>query len=992
MHGSVHVSTRLSLFCNQIIEAGWLVAIVLIPLHFNHFSSQVFEPDKIVLLRSIAVLMALAWLIKTVERRGTRKQEITSSSAPPVPAPRRSLTQHPVVILALLFLVSYLLSAGLSILPRLSLWGYDERLYGLYTAAAYLVFFFSLLGLLRTRPQVERLITTTLLASVPVAFYGLLQAFNADPLDWLTPTTDRIPSTMGNPIFLGATLSMIVPLTLYRLMETARKRRFLLLGGYLLVLAVQLACILFTQSRGPVLGLMSGLLFGGLLWTLTRHRWRAAKSLVGLSIGLVIFLTVINLPNSPLGFVQDVPYLNRLSQVEDVEGSSQGRVLIWQGAVDLIAANPARWLQGYGPETIRFAYYPYYAAELGLIHGWEVFFDRMHSETFDVLVTTGLLGFLIYVLLFTSLVYYGLTALGLITVSRQRRLFLGLWFAGGVVAVLSFRMLAQTWAYSGAALPAGLLGGLFLYLAGYAFVASLRATPADTAPVSRSFSLLVLLLLAGILTHFVEINVGIAVSATRLLFWLYAALLILLGLFFRNPPGAKDAPERPKKQKRKKPAPAPLRPGRGAMTALSLCVGVMITTLAFSLSAAEASSENMSRIIGMLAGTWVLAGLLLFAETKTAYETPFSLRVPGLYAGASLLPLLVFYAFKTLGLDAATHHLLLFYLIVLLVMATAAWGLRPEAPPSAPKPSLWSLAFAVIGLLGAAALIYTTNLQPMRASMQHVRAKVAFQQRQYDQALSDYRRTLNLDAHREVYQLEMAQLLAMKAYDTPTLPAEADQLFAEAERMLLQAAANNPFEQYHPAALADVYRLWAAKTMNPQRRTERYRQAVATFEKAIRINRENMLIWRNGAALFEQMGDRPQALSAYRQMLARDSTNTALYLQMGRLYRAEQQWQQAAAMYEGAIRHSPQPLPTAHLALTTLYQRLGRFEDAVRAAQRVVDLNPAVLTHHEVLISLYQRLGRCREALAQTRIALQRWPGEEALETEAALLTQQCGE
>ncbi len=59
--------TRLSVFCDKVIEAGWLVAIVVVPLFFNIYSQRVFEPDKIALLRSLILVMAAAWLVRAIE-------------------------------------------------------------------------------------------------------------------------------------------------------------------------------------------------------------------------------------------------------------------------------------------------------------------------------------------------------------------------------------------------------------------------------------------------------------------------------------------------------------------------------------------------------------------------------------------------------------------------------------------------------------------------------------------------------------------------------------------------------------------------------------------------------------------------------------------------------------------------------------------------------------------------------------------------------------
>jgi len=58
--------SKLGVFCDKLIEAGWLAALVVAPLFFNVWSDRVFEPDKIVLVRSIALVMAGAWLVNTM--------------------------------------------------------------------------------------------------------------------------------------------------------------------------------------------------------------------------------------------------------------------------------------------------------------------------------------------------------------------------------------------------------------------------------------------------------------------------------------------------------------------------------------------------------------------------------------------------------------------------------------------------------------------------------------------------------------------------------------------------------------------------------------------------------------------------------------------------------------------------------------------------------------------------------------------------------------
>jgi len=209
--------TRLGIFCDKVIEAGWLAAVIVVPLFFNIYSQRVFEPDKITLLRSIALVMSAAWIIRTAEDWRLRKAEGAE------PSERLPLGQKiikaPLVLPTLFFVVIYVISTVTSVVPRTSLWGSHVRLQGTYSILAYIVIFFLMLDGLRTKKQLGRLITVLILASFPIALYGLVQHFGLDPLPWGGDVTRRVTSSMGNAVFVAAYLIMLIPLTLTRLLE-----------------------------------------------------------------------------------------------------------------------------------------------------------------------------------------------------------------------------------------------------------------------------------------------------------------------------------------------------------------------------------------------------------------------------------------------------------------------------------------------------------------------------------------------------------------------------------------------------------------------------------------------------------------------------------------------------------------------------------------------------------------------------------------------------
>ena len=642
------MQTKLGVFCDKVIEAGWLAAIIVVPLFFNVYSDRVFEPDKLTLLRSIALVMAVAWVIKVLEG-GRWKLELRT----------------PLVLPTLLLVAVYVLATIASVTPRISLLGSYQRLQGTYTTFSYIVIFFLALQGLRTREQVERLVTAAILVSLPIALYGILQHYGRDPLPWASSVETRVASNMGNPIFVAAYLIMVVPLTLARIIESFSAiladeegvtSHVVLATCYVFILAAQLICIFFSQSRGPMLGLLAGL-FSFVLLSLTLLRQRAEdqtsikrsdgvkaiatvllSGLVGFILGLVggvllgkigffdsapdrtllsaigffmgiasgvacigfmvilrkgwkwlwlawiiqalvpvVFLIVFNLPGSPIASWRDLPYIGRLGRVFETEtDTGLVRVLIWGGVVEMMTPhepirypsgqpdilNPLRPLVGYGPESMFVAYNRFYPPELAQVEARRASPDRSHNETFDALVITGLVGFVAYILLFGSVFYYGYKWLGLIENSGQRNVFISLFLAGGLAAAL-FLWLWKGAAFVGVGLPLGIALGLAGYLVVFAIVfynrpkesagqiSNFKFQISNLQSPASSFQFLLIALVSALLAHFIEIDLGIAIAATRTYFWVYAALMVAAGYYI----GAAEAMvsvETPEQTRRKR--------------------------------------------------------------------------------------------------------------------------------------------------------------------------------------------------------------------------------------------------------------------------------------------------------------------------------------------------------------------------------------------------------------------------------------------------------
>jgi len=559
------MQTKLSRICDAIIEAGWLAALVVAPLFFNTFSNRVFEPDKIHLVRSIALLMAAAWLVQLIdaELAGEADQE----------GLRSRLGGAPLVLPVLILVASYLVSTALSLVPRISFFGSYVRLQGTFTFLSYILIFGAILTHLRTRSQIDRLLHAVIITSLPIAIYGIIQNAGLDPLPWGGDVVERVAANMGNSIFVAAYLIMAVFLTLERLLnslvellksEGSGFGDAIRAGAYLFVLIVQLIAIVYTQSRGPQLGLAAGLYVFLLLGLLLLARWGASQergpaplrwlsthvrgawsAVIGLTIAGLVFLVVLNIPGGPLKGVCQVRYVSRTCTLFSLsEGTNAVRALIWEGVIDMMsphtplqtpdgqpdAFNVLRPLVGYGPESLWVAFNRFYPPELGRFEARNASPDRSHNETFDALARGGLIQFAAEIFLFASVFYYALRWLGLIRDRRSRNQFIAFLVAGGALGVLLPLIFDRSLRLAGIGLPAGLIAGLILYVTVDLLARRRALTEIPQAAGSPQQQLLMLALFSSIVAHFVEVHFGIAIVSTLTHFWALTGVLVAVGM------------------------------------------------------------------------------------------------------------------------------------------------------------------------------------------------------------------------------------------------------------------------------------------------------------------------------------------------------------------------------------------------------------------------------------------------------------------------------
>lgn len=1012
---------KLTRFCEGLMEAGWLAAILLAPLFFNLYSSRIFEPDKIALIRSIALVMLGAWIVKLIDQRGFYWDRVQ-----PEGSLWKWFLKVPLVLWVAGLVAAYLVATIFSVTPSISFWGSYQRLQGTYSLFSYLVIFVTILGNMRKRAQVERLITAAILSSLPITLYGFLQRFKLDPVPWGGDTVRRIATTAGNSIFAGAYIIMVSPLTLMRAIDALRG---ILKGSsgsalaaniirgslYIFLWLVQVIALYMTGSRGPMLGFITGLVFFGLLVFFIR-RWRMQTAVLTGLVGLLLaFLVVFQIPGGPFEALRKSPAVGRFGALLDAESNSaKVRRYIWEGAADLIsphdplyypngsrdALNLIRPLIGYGPESMYVAFNQFYIPELGQVERRNASPDRSHNETWDYLVQTGIFGLVVYIGLFVSVFYYGLKYLGMMPEKRYKLIYLGLAGAGGLVGAVGLALWREV-AYFGVGMPLGILAGTGLFILYFIFFG-----PKLERPEGKEQEKLFILaaLLSAIVGHYVEINFGIAIAATRTYFWAFAGALIVVGWLlplqgeFSDTADVKAEAATSDKSKR-----AVKRSGRSVSRtgsspspwmrdafAYGGTLGLMLMSMAYGFILNSANTDNIFAIIwnalakvkkgdvlvsgygllGLFAATLVLGGLLLAAETlkghdwtrwKQVFVTIFST------AGIMMLAYMIWHAMLLSGLvrgaataqgfsqiDRLSGILTWLYIYIGISLAVIAWYISTETIRWR-RPSVAGMLAAVSMTIVLMLTVYFTNLRIVHADITFKMAESYNQPTRWATATAIYQHASQQAPSEDHYYLFLARSYMEQAKET-TDPAEIEALIATTEADLIKAQQINPLNTDHTANLARLYNWYTAKSTTAEERNERSQKTYDYYATALKLSPQNSTLWGEWASMAMQVMNRPD--EAY------DMIQTAINLDPKYAYTqglAARYWMtRANAETDAALKSEYMEnaaefyLNGARVARTTersdkleffkqagsIYYQLGMFTEAIAAFEELLDAKP----------------------------------------------------
>jgi O-antigen ligase len=284
---------------------------------------------------------------------------------------------------AILLILINLILIPFSLRPYLSFWGNAERMEGFWGLFHFVLWFLVLYIIFRIDPEFKKTI-----------FYSLLivhYLVSLKEISQYLQGTIRPDSTFGNATFVGFFSVLVIFISLYFLKGASNLEKLLIFIAIIFLIAN----IIISETRGSILALGIALPISLLYYFLTSNVKLTYKVLflVTLIFLLIFFYYFINSE-----YAKYIPGIRRIYDTLRDPRTYMARYLAWGIFINAWKEKP---ILGYGLENSPIAYFKAFNPEI--YNYEEVIFDRPHNKYIEILVTTGIVGAIVWFLFILSI-------------------------------------------------------------------------------------------------------------------------------------------------------------------------------------------------------------------------------------------------------------------------------------------------------------------------------------------------------------------------------------------------------------------------------------------------------------------------------------------------------------------------------------------------------------------------------------------------------------
>ncbi len=392
-------------FLHRTIGFLYVCLFAITPLLFYPKTSELFEFNKMLFVYLLTISLIVSWsLIIIIQKRFLFK---------------RSFLDIPLGI----FITSQALSTLFSIDSRISLLGYYSRWNGgLLSLLSYAVLYWGAVTFLH-KVDMKKNILALMFSTAVSSLWGIGEHFGAsasclaitgkfDVACWVQEVSLRVYATFGQPNWMAAWISALIPLTWVTLSVNKGKNALPSKTGLLSIGATILftLALLYTKSRSGILALgVSSLIFWGttILFHFRDKSSRWVTPLVVSCAVLALLIALVGTPWTPQLFAEKEQLQAEKMTLPALEtgGTESGdiRKIVWTGAIEVWKKYP---LLGSGVETFALSYYQGRPMAHNLTSEWNFLYNKAHNEYLNFLATSGIVGLASYLLVIGTTVFF----------------------------------------------------------------------------------------------------------------------------------------------------------------------------------------------------------------------------------------------------------------------------------------------------------------------------------------------------------------------------------------------------------------------------------------------------------------------------------------------------------------------------------------------------------------------------------------------------------
>lgn len=294
------------------------------------------------------------------------------------------------------FFVAIMLSCFTGVDFNLSFWGDIERMLGVFHLLHFLIFYFIIITVMRTRQDWRNLFLASVVAAVLVSLYGIGQRLEIVSSPW---GKDRIISTIGNAAYVGAyaIFNICFVFILFFHEKDWGKRILYLAASFFILIA-----LVFSGTRGAYLGFGAGLLTLFFLYVVFSRNIKVRKFCLISLITLVVLIVLLFL-FADSSIISKNSFLSRITHISLSDATMNTRFISWKTAWLDFENHP---ILGTGHGNFAVTFDKYFDPIFYNYTRSETYFDRAHNNFIDIVSTAGLFGILTYLSIFVAAYFY----------------------------------------------------------------------------------------------------------------------------------------------------------------------------------------------------------------------------------------------------------------------------------------------------------------------------------------------------------------------------------------------------------------------------------------------------------------------------------------------------------------------------------------------------------------------------------------------------------